>query len=54
MGEKAASVCAPVLVALEQRATVPRTYEVRLSALNKIASALGVSAKDLFEDVPGE
>lgn len=26
-------------------------YEVRLSAINKIASALGVSAKDLFEEV---
>jgi DNA-binding Xre family transcriptional regulator len=26
-------------------------YEVRLSTINKIASALGVSAKDLFEEV---
>jgi len=26
-------------------------YEVRLSAINKIASAVGVSAKDLCEEV---
>jgi hypothetical protein len=29
----------------------PRDYEVRLSTINKIASTLGVSAKDLFEEV---
>lgn len=29
-------------------------YEVRLSTINKIASTLGVSAKDLFEEVESE